>query len=69
MNDLIRRLEEQATRKEEFYPAGCNGHPEYRYSFDRAEFARLILEEVTQHLTNIGYDSAREKVEKHFGVN
>lgn len=45
MNDRIRELIEQATTKEEFYPAGCNGYPDYRYEFDKEKFAELIVEE------------------------
>ena len=45
MNKLIKELIEQATTKEEFYPAGCNGYPEYRYDFDKEKFAELIVSE------------------------
>ena len=32
------------------------------------KFAELIIRECCQHLTNIGHDSSREQLEKHFGV-
>ncbi len=38
------------------YPAGME------------EFARLIVGECCQHLTNIGHDSSREQLEKHFDI-
>lgn len=41
MNTLIQHLVEQATSKEEFYPAGCNG---YRYDFNKEKFAELLIE-------------------------
>ena len=45
MNERIRELAEQATIKEEYYPAGCNGYPEYRYDFDKEKFAELLIRE------------------------
>ena len=45
MNEQIKKLIEQATTKEEFYPAGCDGHPEYRYDFNKEKFAALIIME------------------------
>jgi len=71
MNELIERLAEQATIKEEYYPAGCNGYPEYRYDFDKEKFARLIAAECASicydedFVSGSGY--ARE-ITKRFGV-
>ena len=68
MNKRIRELAEQATITEDYYPAGCNGYPEYSYYFDEEKFAQLLLEEVSQHLTNKGLDHSREVIEKEFGI-
>ena len=68
MNERVRELIEQATIREEYYPAGCNGHPEYSYYFDKEKFAELLLTEVSQHLTNKGLDHTREVIEKEFGI-
>ena len=43
MNERIRELIEQATTKQDFYPAGCNGYPDYRYEFDKEKFAELLI--------------------------
>jgi hypothetical protein len=71
MNDLIERLAEQATIKEEYYPAGCNGYPEYRYNFDKEKFARLLILECAEVVNY--YNTRNERVtprdiKKHFGV-
>lgn len=52
MNERIKELAEQATTKEEFYPAGCNGYPEYRYDFDKEKFAELLLKDVLAIVKN-----------------
>ena len=52
MNKLIKELIAQATTKEEFYPAGCNGCPEYRYDFDKEKFAQLIIRACGKHITD-----------------
>lgn len=65
MNERIRELIEHATTKESFYPAGCNGHHEDRYYFDKEKFAYLIVNEcVLQCVHNEDMDL----IEKHFGV-
>lgn len=48
MNHLIQRLIEQATTQEAYYPAGCNGYPEYRSEFDKEKFAELIVRECAE---------------------
>lgn len=71
MNKRIRELIEQATTKQDFYPAGCNGYPDYRYEFDKEKFARLIAAECARicydedFVSGSGY--ARE-ITKRFGV-
>ena len=60
MNERIRELIEQATTKQDFYPAGCNGYPDYRYEFDKEKFAELIVRkciESTLSLHNIAIDN------------
>ena len=46
MNNRIDDLIMQATVKEETYPAGCNGYPDYIYDFDKQKFAKLIVKEI-----------------------
>lgn len=45
MNDKINELIKQATLRYETYPAGCDGHPEVSFYFDRRGFAELIVKE------------------------
>ena len=78
MNELIlKRLAEQATTKESYYSAGCNGHPEYRYDFDKEKFAELIVKECMEvaasqrNPANLNYKPSERFVEdlrQHFGV-
>ena len=76
MNERIRELIEQATTKQDFYPAGCNGYPDYRYEFDKEKFAELIVRECAKFLDeNSGSDCTNnvwypepEELLKHFGV-
>jgi len=35
MNERINELIQQATNREEFYPAGCNGYPDFITSFNK----------------------------------
>lgn len=67
MNTKIKELIELATSKEEFYPAGNDGHPEYRNYFDKEKFAKLIVQECI----NFGHDENGWKpdymIKKHFG--
>jgi hypothetical protein len=82
MNDRIRELVEQATIKEDYYPAGCNGHPDQRYYFDKEKFAELIVRECSKVIVNGGYRNPAfgEKhsltppeiaimIKEHFGVD
>ena len=73
MNERIKELAEQATTKQEFYPAGCNGYPEYLYYFNKEKFAELIVRECAEVADNA--DATRQKwegigkyVREHFGV-
>ena len=64
MNELIKELAEQATIKGEYYPAGCNGYPEYRYDFDKEKFAQLIVRACGDFTDPITCNLMM----KHFGV-
>jgi len=64
MNERIKELIEQATTKREFYPASCNGYPEYRYDFDQEKFALLIIRECID-IVPWQYE---ENIKQHFGV-
>ena len=72
MNERIRLLVEQATTKQEFYPAGCNGYPDYRYEFDKEKFAELIVKEcadvVKYYYIRGGEPITPQHIKKHFGV-
>lgn len=61
MNKVIEELIEQATTKEEFYPAGCNGYPEYRYDFDPELLVKLTIERVLSLIVEEQY-----KVDQHW---
>jgi hypothetical protein len=60
MNERIRLLAEQATTKQDFYPAGCNGYPDYRYEFDKEKFAELIIRECIERVRD-QYIPTRDK--------
>jgi hypothetical protein len=74
MNERIKELAEQATTKEPYYPAGSNGHPEYRYDFNKEKFAELIVQDclwqivkddrVPQNIQAL----IGERFKEHFGV-
>jgi hypothetical protein len=79
MNERIKELIEQATTKEDFYPAGCNGYPEYRIYFDKEKFAELIIKECLDMAINIVMENNCKEIftsrtqiqwpiEEHFGV-
>jgi hypothetical protein len=48
MNERIRQLAEQATVSEPYYPAGNDGHPEYRIYVSQEKFAELIVKECVE---------------------
>jgi hypothetical protein len=52
MNKVIKDLIEKATTKEAFYPAGCNGYPDYRYDLNKEKFAELIVKECISLMQN-----------------
>ena len=58
MNERIRELIEQATTKQDFYPAGCNGYPDYRYEFDKEKFAELLIRDCI-NCTKEWYDARK----------
>ena len=76
MTERIKELIEQATTKESFYPAGCNGHHEDRYYFDKEKFAELIVRECLAQVWYTREDSIngniseviKERMKEHFGV-
>jgi hypothetical protein len=45
MNERINELMKQATVREAYYPAGNDGHPEYRSYVSQEKFAELIIKE------------------------
>jgi hypothetical protein len=76
MNQLIQRLIEEATTQEAYYPAGCNGYPEYRSEFNKEKFAELIVQECCKVVRDeIQYqdsydmaDGVIDGVKNYFGV-
>lgn len=58
MNERIKELAAQCWETRKYSPPW----------FDYEKFAKLILVEVGQHLTNRGLDHAREVIEKDFGI-
>ena len=72
MNERIKELAEQATTKQEFYPAGCNGYPEYLYYFNKEKFAELIVRECMFIADEFEIDVNRsglvDRMKQHFGV-
>jgi len=45
MNERIKELRKQAMVSEAYYPAGNDGHPEYRSYLSEEKFAELIVAE------------------------
>jgi hypothetical protein len=72
MNHLIQRLIEEATTQEAYYPAGCNGYPEYRSEFDKEKFAELIVKEcltlADEFELYINQAGMVDMIKTHFGV-
>jgi len=72
MNSRIQELIEQATTKEEFYPAGCNGYPDYRIDFNKEKFAELIIKKCIEIAVKAEREDAPHfawfEIQKHFGV-
>lgn len=69
MNEQIRKLIEQATTKQDFYPAGCNGYPDYRYEFDKEKFAELIVRECFKIVDDFAVEQAGAEEESFMGEN
>lgn len=68
---LINKLAKEATKSEDTYPAGCNGHPIPVTYFDRDLFAKLLIEETIKLLNKGDPDFNRfseNLVRQHFGV-
>lgn len=82
MNERIKELIAQATTKEDYYPAGCNGYPEYQYDFNKEKFAKLLINECADVLVKEmnrldsqdrvlsaqTMDTAQVLIKQHFGV-
>jgi hypothetical protein len=48
MNERIQQLMIQATVREPYYPAGNDGHPEYRIYVNQEMFAELLIKECAE---------------------
>jgi hypothetical protein len=80
MNERIQELRKQAMVSEAYYPAGNDGHPEYRSYLSEEKFAELIVRECviraerewirngsgTEH--NQAVSKVIESIKEHFGV-
>lgn len=74
MNDRIQELLKQSYVTEPYYPAGNDGHPEYRTYISQEKFAELIVRECATIVMGdpvISWaDSIRIKraIDENFGV-
>ena len=75
MNERIKELAKQATVSEPYYPAGNDGHPEYRIYVSQEKFAVLIVKEMVDECAKVcvqhtGWtpDMIAKQVKQHFGV-
>ena len=73
MNERIKELAKQATVSEPYYPAGNDGHPEYRIYVSQEKFAELIvwdcIELVQKYMSRWPEDHELTKqIKEHFGV-
>lgn len=83
MNERIRELRKQAMVREAYYPAGNDGHPEYRVYLNEEKFAELIIRECVSLRTELsqfdnstaygdGYENGlkdlAESIIEHFGI-
>jgi hypothetical protein len=82
MNERIQELRKQAMVSEAYYPAGNDGHPEYRSYLSEEKFAELIVRECAKVIDeledavviyrlggeNTGEISKSELIKQHFGV-
>ena len=59
------RFEENVRRLYEEAAAKCNTNQAWEWE---RKFAEQIIKDACQHLTNIGQDYCRERLEQHFGV-
>ena len=74
MNERIKELALRATVSEPYYPAGNDGHPEYRIYVSQEKFAELIVRECA-NLFEIEYGTSEVSgnevarvLQRHFGV-
>ena len=63
MNERIKELMKQAMVREAYYPAGNDGHPEYRSYMSEEKFAELIVGECIDNLAWHGHDEAVSQLE------
>lgn len=71
MNPRISELIKQATVTEPYYPAGNDGHPEYRTYVSQEKFAELVVKECArvQHKRFCEHgDVSWDILMQHFGV-
>lgn len=72
MNERIRELIEQATTQEAYYPAGCNGYPEYLADFNKEKFAELIVREcismADEFELSVNQSGLVDRIKTHFGI-
>lgn len=65
MNERLLSLAEQAGWTDEKYYSTQNKIYQWQ-NFNKEDFAKLIQQDVLQHLTNTGQDHAREILERYF---
>ena len=68
MNARIQELIAQATTVESYYPAGCNGHHEDRYYFDKEKFAELLIKECAKTIEDVHSKSLGDYLKEVFEV-
>ena len=85
MNERIKQLALRATVSEPYYPAGNDGHPEYRIYVSQEKFAELIVRECAEQIIAKGTDwvdfapsqtgvrpeywDMAQQIKEHFGVD
>jgi hypothetical protein len=62
MNERIKQLMIQATVREPYYPAGNDGHPEYRTYVSQEKFAELIIRECCLQVADVRIENDFEPV-------
>lgn len=62
MNDRIQELLKQSYVTEPYYPAGNDGHPEYRTYISQEKFAELIVRECCLQVADVRIENDFEPV-------